>query len=95
MSNDLMYDVRVVRARMRLVEDAGRLLARLGDDAFCLGFCTVKTLLTALCSGQAVRNLRLPLFDGGHNRRPYELHAEPDKHDHRDRLAYESHINIH
>ena len=34
-------------------------------------------------------DLLLALFDRVEDRRPDELHAEPDKHDHRDRLADE------
>ena len=84
----------LVGACLRLVDDRRSLFARLGDDAIGLGLRLVEALLAAFCGCQPVRDLFLTILDGGHDRWPDELHAEPDKHDHRDRLADEGHMNI-
>jgi hypothetical protein len=68
---------------MRLVEDRGRLLARVRDDL--VGF-----RLTLFGGSETLGDLFLALFDRIQDRRPYELHTEPDEHDHCDRLADES-----
>ena len=80
---------------MRLVKDAARLLTGFLNDFFSLRFGLFEAVLAALGGSKAVRYLRLALLDGLHNRWPNELHAEPDKHNHCDRLADESHINVH
>jgi len=84
-----------VGTSMGLVKNTGSLLASIIDDLVSLRLCFNQFLLALVSSGETFLNLLLTLFERMQNRRPDELHAEPDKHDHGDRLADESHIDIH
>jgi hypothetical protein len=75
---------------MRLVEDRGRLLARVRDDLVGFRLCLDELVLTLFGGSETLGDLFLALFDRIQDRRPYELHTEPDEHDHCDRLADES-----
>ena len=80
---------------VRLVQDTRGLLPRFGNNLVRLGLCLHQLLLAAIRRRQPFLDLLLPLFERCQYRRPDVLHAEPDKHDHRDRLAQESHVDVH
>ena len=67
-----------------LVQNGRRLLARIVDDVISFSFGLVQALLAKFRGSKSVGDLRLTLFDRVHDRRPDELHAEPDEHEHRD-----------
>ena len=72
---------------MCLIENRGRLLARTVNDVLGFDLRLVETVLSAFRSSKAVSDLRLTFLDRVHDRWPDELHAEPDEHEHRDRLT--------
>jgi hypothetical protein len=83
----LTVDNNLVRPGVRLVENAGCLLTCVANDALGLNGRILKRLLPFISSSEAFGDLCLALFDCREQGRPYVLHTEPDKHDHRDRLA--------
>jgi len=76
-----------VRPGICLVKDRRRLAARVGDNLVRFGPCLYQSLLATIRSSQAVFDLLLPVLDRCKQRRPDELHTEPDEHEHRYRLA--------
>ena len=85
----------LVRPGVGLVEYARRLLTRFADDLLCLCLGGLEGLLAFIGGSETFLDLLLALFERREDRWPDELHAEPDKHDHRDRLADESQIDVH
>src|SRR5690554_2463962 len=57
--------------------------------------CFFKVFLGALRRCQTVSNFLLTLFNSVVQWWPYEFHRKPHEHDHRDRLTYQSCVDIH
>ena len=76
-------------ASVRLVDDAASLVASRRDHLVDLDFRRRERGAALLGGRKTVRDLGLALLDLAQDHRPNVLHAEPNEHDHRDRLAYQ------
>src|SRR5690606_30312221 len=85
----------LVGAGMCLLDDLVGLGARLAEDLVAALLRLREFLLAQVGRGEALGDLALPLLDRVHQRRPDELHGEPDEQREADHLHEECVVQVH